>query len=72
MEHFSCKVGVAYEGICLLTHSNEELACATYKQLQIIMQLTKHCAGMELKHRAVLSFQNIVCVAKWSLVMYSY
>ena len=53
----------------------EELAWPTYKRFQFISNTmlfkTVICNSKELKNRAILSYQNIVCIAMWSLVMYS-
>ena len=51
----------------------KELAWATYKQLQIIntMLFKTDYTSKELKNKSVISFQNIVCIAMWSLITYS-
>ena len=51
-----------------------ELALATYKRFQVISNIllftTVSYTSKELKNRAILSFQNIVCVAMCFLVAY--
>ena len=58
----------------VLRHFKVELALATYKRLQVISNIllftTVSYTSKELKNRAILSFQNIVCVAMWFLVAY--
>ena len=53
----------------------EELAWVTYRQLPVVSNIllfkTISYASKELKSRVVLSFQNFVCIAIWSLIMYS-
>ena len=53
----------------------EELPWATDKQLQgvcnIMLFKTASYTTEEIKSKAVLSLNNTVCVAMWSLVMYS-
>ena len=59
-------------GVCVSKSLKEELAWATYKQLQVIsnIMLFKSYTTKKLKNK-VLSLNNIVCIAVWSLVTYS-
>ena len=56
-------------------HLKEKRAEATYKWLRVISDetlfKTVSYVSKELNNRAVLTFQNIVYVTVWSLVMYS-
>ena len=62
-------------GIHVSRRLKEELAWATDKRLQVIsnIMLFKTVISLckKLKNKAVLSVDNIVCVAMWYLVMYS-
>ena len=67
-------MGVAYMGRCVLRCLKQELAWGTDKWLQVIKNkmLLKYCyTTKKVKKKAILSSNNIVCTAMWSLVMYS-
>ena len=66
-------VGVVCMGVCISKSLKEKLAWATYKWLQVIsnIMLFKSYTTKKLKNKAVLSLNNIVCIAMWSLVTYS-
>ena len=61
-------------GICVSRHWKEELAWAKDKQLGIISNnynvIWNSYTTRKLKNKAVLSLNNIPCIAMWSLVMY--
>ena len=60
-------------GIGISKSLKEKLAWATYKRLQVIsnIMLFKSYTTKKLNNIAVLSLNNIVCIAVWSLVTYS-
>ena len=68
---FSYKGGCGVRGRTLSRRLKEELAWVTYKRLRLISNIMFYTTK-KLKNKAVLSLNNIVCVAKWSLVTYSY
>ena len=57
-------------GVCISKSLKEELAWATYKRLQVIINIMSYTTK-KVKNKAVLSLNNIVCIAVWSLVTYS-
>ena len=64
---------MVYIGIHISRHLKEELAWAMNKRLSIInnVMLLKIYTTNKLKNKAVFkSFNNILCVATWSLVTY--
>ena len=61
--------------VCILSHLKEELTWAIDKWLWIIstiMLFKNSNSTKELKNKAVLNLNNIVYVAIWLLVTYSY
>ena len=64
---------MACVGVHVSRRLKEELAWVTDKRLQIIsnMLFKNSHITKKLKNKAVLSINNIVCVAMWSLVTYS-
>ena len=63
-----------YVGVHISRHLKEELPWVTYERLRIISTIMLFKTVIPLrnfKNKAVLSLNNIVCIAKLSLVMYS-
>ena len=68
------KVGVVDVDVRVSSYLKEELAWAVDKRLRVIstIMLFKNSKSIkELKNKAVLNLNNIVCVAMWPLVTYS-
>ena len=61
---------MACVGVQVLRRLKEELAWATDKWLQVIINNDSHTTK-KLKDKIVLSLCNVVYVAMWSLVTYS-
>ena len=66
---------MACVGVHVLRRLKEGLALATDKRLRVISNImlfkTVIPLAKKLKNKAVLNINNIVCIAMWSLVMYS-
>ena len=59
-------------GVRIPRHLEEELAWAIDKWLWVISHIMLFSyITKELKNKVILSLNNIVCIAMWSLVMYS-
>ena len=65
---------MACVGIHVSRLLKEELACATDKRHQVISNIMLFKTVIPLRNQRIKSFlslNNTLCVAKWSLVMYS-